>query len=90
MVNSVLKVTVQYKHIIIGFVNHLSTDLSYCITIIAYCIYKHWLICSIGEVKIEYKTIDVTKRLKDELYLKIEVIKLTRHFDVARKLEKLL
>ena len=38
MVNSVLKVTIQYRHNIIGFVNHLSTDLSHCITIVAYCI----------------------------------------------------
>ena len=88
-ISVICKVNIKLKHIIFGFLNEELTDLEYCISVVAYYVYKVWLIYSLNNDLEMYKQCDIIFKVKNEIYWKCEILQqLNKHscFEMLNKI----
>ena len=88
-ISTVCKVNIKLKHIIFGFLTDVLIDLQYCISVIAYYIYKILLLYSLDYKLEEYKRCNIHEKLKNELFWKCEVLKAMKQSSCVDVLSKI-
>jgi hypothetical protein len=86
-VSDIFKTKIDFKKIVIGFTYYKVLQLEYCISVIAFYIYKCWLLHSLNVSNGMYKFCDIRSFVRNELWWKKETLKELRHFKLYEILE---
>ena len=89
VVGNALNCKIRIKHILFGFPYADIAVVEYCISIIAYFIYKTWLLFNLEYNDDGYKNCNLMAKIKNELTWKIEILKQTKYKDVIKSLSKI-
>ena len=88
IVNTMLSLKMNVKYIVIGFPYSEYSEKEYCISVVAYFIYKTWLLYSLKRQG-NFPTCDLKLRVKNELFWKIETLKYAGKYIPYRLMSKL-
>ena len=89
LVSKALGYNIKLKHVIIGYFLYEMSHIDFCISSIAYLIYKIWLLFSLKENNEGFRICNINLRLKTELLYKIEILKLTKNYLKTENVDKI-
>ena len=86
IVNRSLLVNIQLEDIVFG--TKLTSDLNYAVSLVSFCIYKHWIL---NHMNIKDRTYSsILSLVKNDIYFRCQILRRTEKYSHCNALEQIL